>query len=91
MPRMTGRIFVKQYQIEHPDLQRVRHPLYRATGNWYHLLEKFPAALCDEDGYVLFETKEQYANDPHLQIGIELTVPNGIAAHPRYVCVGKST
>ena len=33
-----------------------RHPLYRETGDWYHVLKSFPAALFDAHGYVRFET-----------------------------------
>jgi hypothetical protein len=65
--------------------------LYRKTGTWYHCLEKFPGALCDQNGYVLFKTREQYENCSYLQIGVELTVPNGIAAIPGYVRVESSS
>jgi hypothetical protein len=36
------------------------HVLYLRKGNWYHLLERFPGALCDPNGYIVFDTKEQY-------------------------------
>jgi hypothetical protein len=36
-----------------------QHALYHRKGIWFHLLERFPGALFDENGYVLFETKEQ--------------------------------
>ena len=79
MPRITGKRLNEKWRIG------AKHVLYRATGDWYHVLEYFPGALCDLNGYLLFDTKEQYLNDPRLQIGAELTVPGGIAAHPRYV------
>ncbi len=36
------------------------HVLYRRTGDWYHILEKFPAALLDENGYIPFQTEVDY-------------------------------
>ena len=33
---------------------------YHKDGHFYGLLERFPAALCDPQGYVLFQTKEEY-------------------------------
>lgn len=85
MSRMSAKKFVAFHLADNPDLGRVRHALYRETGTWFHLLERFPAALCDEKGYVIFETKADYLADCRLQHGVELTVPNGIASHPRYV------
>jgi len=63
------------------------HALYRATGNWYHHLLDFPGALIDENGYVLFETAEAYQTCKYLQLGKEVSVPQGIAMIPGYVRV----
>jgi len=38
----------------------VRTSLYRKTGDWYHYLTKFPGALLDSDGYVIFETEAAF-------------------------------
>ncbi len=86
---MTARKFIAQHQALNPDLREVKHALYRQTGTWFHLLERFPAALCDDGGYVIFETKSDYLDDPRLQNGIELTVPNGIVSHPRYIRISN--
>ncbi len=58
---------------------------YRETGDWYATLARFPAALFDANGYVLFATKEDYLTSPHLQIGKEISVPGGISSMPSYV------
>ena len=44
---------------------------YHKDGHFYGLLERFPAALCDPQGYVLFQTKEEYQRrDPdYLALG----------------------
>lgn len=58
---------------------------YRETGNWFHRLERFPGALFDANGYILFGTREEYEACEALQIGKELGVPSGIASIPGYV------
>lgn len=63
------------------------HALYRKDGRWYHRLERFPGALCDENGYVLFKTELDLQTCPGLTIGKQkdhLHVPSGIAALPGY-------
>jgi 5-methylcytosine-specific restriction endonuclease McrA len=60
---------------------------YRETGDWYSALARFPAALFDINGYVLFATEEAYRTSPYLQIGKQISVPNGISTMPDYVRV----
>ena len=59
--------------------------LYSESGTWFHLLESFPGALFDPNGYVLFETKRAYETCSHLRITQELNVPGGIVSIPGYV------
>src|SRR5947208_706800 len=47
---------------------KVRHALYRKTGNWYHQLTGFPGALLDADGYVIFESEQEFRECPQLQV-----------------------
>jgi 5-methylcytosine-specific restriction endonuclease McrA len=59
---------------------------YRETGDWYNPLSLFPAALFDAHGYVLFATREDYRNSPHISIGKQIGVTKpGISAIPGYV------
>lgn len=62
-----------------------RHALYRETGNWFQLLKRFPGALFDANGYILFETRRDYEQCELLQRGKELGVSRGIASIPGYV------
>src|SRR5262245_5194485 len=39
------------------------HALYREDGRWYHQLKKFPGALFDKSGYIVFETHDAYVID----------------------------
>ena len=79
MANLSGRKLNNKWNIG------ASHALYRAKGNWYHHLTRFPGALCNSNGYVLFQTKEQYRNCPDLQIGNTVHVPRGIASLPSYV------
>jgi hypothetical protein len=63
------------------------HALYHKDGTWFNVLERFPGALCDPHGYVLFDTKDQYAHCPHLKIGQRTNVPGGVSQLPEYVRV----
>jgi hypothetical protein len=61
---------------------------YSDDGHWYATLTRFPAALFDATGYVLFASEEDYRTSPHLRIGKQISVPKpGISAIPSYVRV----
>ena len=81
MRRMTDRQLKNQWKIP------ASHVLYREDGRWYHHLERFPGALCDYNGYVLFRTQRDYDQCTGLSRGIELNVPGGISSLPGYVRV----
>jgi HNH endonuclease len=85
--KKTGKDIAKERGID------VQHSLYRKTGDWYHILNTFPAALLDESGYIKFETQEDYdlfirqSQDAGINQNLEtntLTLRDGIAAHGRY-------
>jgi hypothetical protein len=61
------------------------HALYHKDGTWFNVLKHFPGALCDPNGYVLFDTKEKYESSPHLKIGQRTNVPGGISTLVGYV------
>ena len=79
--RVTGAQLNREWRIG------ARHALYREDGRWYHLLERFPGALCDSNGYKKFMTEQEFLDCRHLSIGQEVNVPNGIASIPGYVRV----
>ncbi|WP_179412867.1 hypothetical protein HDF19_11940 [Mucilaginibacter sp. E4BP6] len=64
---------------------KVRHSLYRKDGLWYHHLKHFPGILFDYNGYVRFDSKEEYESTPSLQHVKDLHVVNGIASLKSYV------
>ena len=76
---------------------KVQQALYRKTGDWYHQLKKFPGALLDAEGYVIFEREELFKACPQLQIGKDPTrhggwvsASPGIKAIPGYVNVAAT-
>ena len=74
----TARSLAKRWGLD------VAHALYRETGNWYHQLERFPGALLDKSGFVIFETKDAYVQCPQLKIRQDVSVPDGISSIPGY-------
>ncbi len=62
-----------------------KHALYHREGSWYNNLERFPGALFDPSGYVLFATEQAYKNSQHLRITRETNVIDGISSIPGYV------
>jgi hypothetical protein len=76
---ITGKELNREWKVG------ARHALYRETGNWFQLLKRFPGALFDANGYILFETKQDYEQCEFLQRGKEIGVPRGIASIKGYV------
>lgn len=66
---------------------KVAHPLYHKDGTWYHGLKGFPAALFDPNGYVVFETEEEFRRCPAIRPspGGNLGIAGGISSLPSYV------
>lgn len=64
---------------------------YSDDGHWYATLARFPAALFDAHGYVLFMTEEEYRTSPYISVGKQVSIPKpGISAIPGYVRVADS-
>jgi 5-methylcytosine-specific restriction endonuclease McrA len=64
---------------------------YSDDGHWYATLARFPAALFDAHGFVLFMTEEEYRTSPHISIGKHIGIPKpGISEIPGYVRVAES-
>jgi 5-methylcytosine-specific restriction enzyme A len=66
-----------------------KHALYREDGKWYHNLADFPGVLFDSNGYVVFQTEEDYRKSPYLRITDDLHITEGIASIPGYTRVSE--
>ncbi len=64
-----------------------RHSLYHKDGTWYHQLTRFPGALCDPFGYILFCTESEFKNCPKLRINQDVGVMGHISEISGYVRV----
>ena len=81
MKRLTGELLNERYGLE------LRQARYRQDGKWYHALEKFPAALFDDFGYLRFATDREYQACRHLQKGPaanQVHAADGISSIPGY-------
>lgn len=65
------------------------HALYREDGKWYHNLTDFPGALFDKNGFLFFDRISDYLGHPHLQIGKDLHIKNGISSISGYKAFTK--
>ena len=83
MAAPSGRRFNKEWGVN------AKHALYREDGRWFHHLTKFPGALFDAHGYIVFPTEHAYRTCGHLTLGQDINVPDprGISAIPGYVRV----
>ena len=78
--RITGQYLNRKWKVG------ARHALYRQDGRWYHHLERFPGALFDAHGYVVFETEGHYYEQCKQWCRKQLNVrPGGISSIPGYV------
>jgi hypothetical protein len=76
--RITGEGLNRQYRLG------ARHALYHKDGTFYERLTSFPGILCDQRGFVRFDTAEQFRRDPRLSIGDKVNVAKCLSAHTRY-------
>jgi len=80
----SGERLLKQWKI--PAVQA----RYHRGGKFFMPLERFPGALCDPDGYVVFRSREEYTSSDRLRVsntreGDRLNVTGGgISRLPGY-------
>jgi len=77
----SGRRLNKEWGVD------AEHALYHKDGNWYEQLTRFPGALFDPNGYVLFRTRQEYECCRWISHGIKIHVQGGISRIPGYVLV----
>jgi 5-methylcytosine-specific restriction protein A len=75
----SGRALQREWNIP------AKHVLYHHEGTWFHLLEQFPGALCDPQGYILFSERSDFVKFPQLRIAALVKDPQGIRDIPGYV------
>jgi len=83
--RITGKFLNELWSIGS------KHTLYSHDGSWYHQLRRFPGALCDSEGYILFPTKEAFHGCSFLRIKQDVGCTGGIRQIPGYVRCDSQT
>lgn len=61
------------------------HALYNWDGKFYMKLRRFPGALIDDNGFVLFETEGDYLDCPGISAGIRVHFDPPISKLPGYI------
>lgn len=82
--RVTGRRLNARWGV------RALHALYHQDGTWYHVLKRFPGALFDAHGYILFEDRPALLSSAGMTIGEDknwINFPLGISGLAGYVKV----
>ena len=75
---MTGKRLNKLLNIN------AKHALYRKDGKWYQLLNDFPGVLFDDNGLVIFNSKEEYDNQKELDCKKTIHIKDGISSLAEY-------
>ena len=78
---MNGRTLNRRWNVN------ASHVLHHKSGKWYHKLKRFPGALFDQKGYVLFQTEEDFFSCEGLSIKQDVWVSRGISSINSYVQV----
>lgn len=63
---------------------------YNSKGNWYHTLNRFPAALLDAKGYIIFQNDEELRSYPGVKVTEHINVRHLISTLPDYVSFNDS-
>ena len=63
-----------------------RQARFHRDGSWYERLDRFPAAYCDCNGYVVFDSEDDVRTTPGIRIepSGQVAVPGGISRVPGY-------
>lgn len=80
-PMASGPQLIKRWNIP------VHQARFHRDGVWYEHLFLFPAAFCDPEGYIVFETEDEYRNCQRLNLGKQVNVPGGISSILGYMKV----
>lgn len=83
--RITGKYLNELWRIG------AKHALYSHDGSWYHQLTRFPGALCDSEGFVLFSSEDAFYGCSFLRIKQDVGCTGGIRQIPGYVRCDSQT
>jgi len=64
-----------------------KHALFSSDGTWFENLTKFPGALFDPNGFLLFKSEKEYRNTQNVSVTKKTNVRGGIDSIPGYTRV----
>ncbi|MEP6959063.1 MAG: hypothetical protein ABI980_10080 [Nitrospirota bacterium] len=87
LPRKSGsgRVGLSGQQLNEEWDVGAHHALFSRDGKWYENLERFPGALFNQEGYILFKTEKEYRDCAFLRVGQKTNVSTGISSIPGYI------
>ena len=77
-PLARGDVLIRKWRIP------ARQARFHRDGMFYELLTDFPAALCDCNGYVVFESSHDLEQFQQIRIGKKINVVGGVSSIPGY-------
>jgi len=67
----------------------VHQAYYHHEGTWYQRITRFPAALFDREGYVVFRSEDAYLKLPGVNVTQKTHIPKGLPSLPGYTRMKK--
>lgn len=77
-PMAFGRNLKKKWDLA------VNSALFHRGGTWYNQPKRYPVALCDPDGYVVFDDKQSLESAPGVYSGKKINILAGISSFKDY-------
>ena len=79
-PLTTGPRLIKWWDMP------VRQAKFHRDGWYYDPLTRFPAAYCDCNGFIIFQTQNEFLRCPYVHVfpGGQVNVERGISVIPGY-------
>ena len=79
MSRTNTAVFVARWNIKCSSAR------FSEWGNWYAAVNRFPAALIDTNGYIVFESLEKLNSTQGVKFTKQINVPAGISSLSGYI------
>jgi hypothetical protein len=79
-PLARGADLLRRWRIS------ARQARFHRDGSWYERLNRFPAAYCDCNGYIVFDSEDDVRTTPGIRVepSGQVAVPSGISSVPGY-------
>jgi hypothetical protein len=76
--RLSAKLLAELWNVQAQDVR------YHRDGHFYENVRRFPAALFDPNGYILFRTEAELRSIQRIKVGRKTNVRGGIGSIPGY-------